>query len=745
LKLTPRFALAFIAYAALLLASVAILAFKSGQESLRQSTVAELEATATRKESNLDRWIQGRQAAIIALAADPAVISEVGRLREAAPNSPEFQNAYELFLGTIRTRMDVSEFLEVHLLHPESGEVIVSTTPEEEGTSRANEAYFLGGQSDPFVENPSYSPDLRRSMMAASAPLVGPDGVLLGVLAADLDLEALNDVIGRPTNLHQTDDAYLVSSTSFLITRPRFPGDVEAYQNGVVSEPITRCLRQESGVLEAPDFRNIDAFVVYRWLPERQACLVVKIDQAEAYAPIRSFGGTIAAIGVVGLMIAAALAIVLARSMTRPILALQEGVARFRRGELDSRLDKSAPDELGELAGEFNKMADALVEQQTHLRRQAEQFFNLSPDLLCTLDIDYHLLELNPAWEQVLGYRRAELKRKTLTDVVHPDDVVMTRAALRRIVNEGSGRFEHRCLHRDGQYRWLAWVVAASSQEQLLYGAARDITERRQAEEKLRQQTEELERTNRELEEIAYVASHDLQEPLRLVSNHVQFLARRYQGRLDEDADEFIGVAVEGTNRMKSLLADLLAYTGISTGPMDYGSVEMEEVFAQVFENMQAEIESSRAIITHDTLPTVLGNTAQLMLLLQNLLDNAIKFCSKDPPRVHVGVSQVTERWLFFVRDNGIGIDPRYTERVFAIFQRLHSRDDYPGTGTGLAISRKIVERHGGRIWVDSEPGKGATFYFTLQPVEGMPEMSLPEPAATRSRRTVVDRATDLI
>jgi light-regulated signal transduction histidine kinase (bacteriophytochrome) len=289
-------------------------------------------------------------------------------------------------------------------------------------------------------------------------------------------------------------------------------------------------------------------------------------------------------------------------------------------------------------------------------------------------------------------------------------------------------------------------VVVASPQDTLLYAAARDVTERQLAEEQLRQKTEELERSNRDLEEFAHVASHDLQEPLRLVSTHVQLLARRYQGRLDPDADEFIGFALEGAARMKSLLSDLLAYTTISTGTLEFGLVEMEEVFTQVMQNKQSAIKASGAVVTHDPLPGILGDSAQMMLLVQNILENAIKFRGKDVPRIHMGVSQITERWLFFVRDNGIGIDPRYTEKVFVIFQRLHSRDDYPGTGVGLAISRKIVERHGGRIWVDSEPGKGSTFYFTLQPAERMqPELLQPEPITRRPRETVVDRAKDLI
>ncbi len=262
----------------------------------------------------------------------------------------------------------------------------------------------------------------------------------------------------------------------------------------------------------------------------------------------------------------------------------------------------------------------------------------------------------------------------------------------------------------------------------------------------MRQQTEELERSNRELEEFAYVAAHDLQEPLRMVSNHIQLLARRYRGRLDQDADEFIDFAMEGANRLRSLISDLLAYSKVGASGKTFASVELEGVFEQVMTNLRRAIEEGRVTISHDPLPMVLGDGEQMTQLLQNLIDNSIKFHGKEPPRVHVGARQLSEKWLVFVRDNGIGIAPQYTEKVFVIFQRLHSRDDYPGTGIGLAICRKIIERHGGHIWVDSEPGKGATFYFTLQPVEGWHVETLqPEIEVQRSKDTIADRASDLI
>jgi PAS domain S-box-containing protein len=583
-------------------------------------------------------------------------------------------------------------------------------------------------------------------MMMASTPIRGADGGLTAVLTARLDEQSLSAVISRRTNVHETDDAYLVNTSNLFVTQPRFITDPLILRQEVHTESVNRCLQQESGVLETVDYRDVPAFVVYRWIPDRQVCLLMKIDQAEAYAPIRAFGGRIALISVIGLLAATAVAVALARTMTRPILALQNGVSHFAKGELDRRLDESTRDELGELAGEFNRMADALVEQQTHLRRRAEEFFNLTLDLLCTVDPSGRLLDVNPAWEQVLDYRVDELRGQQLTNLIHPDDLEEIAYATQRVMSKKTERFECRCRHKNGEYRWFAWVVVLSPHDQLLYAAARDISERRAVEEKLRQQTEELERSNRDLEQFAYIASHDLQEPLRLVTSNVQLLARRYQGKLGRDAEEFIGFAVEAANRMRGLIGDLLVYSKVGATGKEFAPVALEGIFERAMDSLKPMLEETGAVVTHDLLPRVLGNDVQMAQLFQSLIENAIKFHGMEAPRVHVGVRHLGERLLFFVQDNGIGIDPQYTERVFVLFQRLHSQEQYPGRGVGLAISRKIIERHGGRIWVDSELGRGATFYFTLEPAEHWTPAAVPSEVVTpRTKDTVVDRATDLI
>jgi len=253
---------------------------------------------------------------------------------------------------------------------------------------------------------------------------------------------------------------------------------------------------------------------------------------------------------------------------------------------------------------------------------------------------------------------------------------------------------------------WVSWELGREKN---------DLVEARQ---KLEESVSELGRSNADLQQFAYVASHDLQEPLRMVSSYTQLIARRYKGKLDADADEFIAFAVDGANRMQRLILDLLAYSRVNTAGRQFEPTAMETVLKAALNNLTNAVKESQAVITHDPLPAVMGDDKQLAQLFQNLLSNAVKFGGAQPPRIHISAKQTDGEWLFSVRDHGIGLDPQYADRIFVIFQRLHTREEYPGTGIGLAICKKIVERHGGRIWVESELGKGATFYFTMRDEE---------------------------
>jgi PAS domain S-box-containing protein len=242
----------------------------------------------------------------------------------------------------------------------------------------------------------------------------------------------------------------------------------------------------------------------------------------------------------------------------------------------------------------------------------------------------------------------------------------------------------------------------------------RELTEREHAEEKLKESLEEIERSNRDLEQFAYAASHDLQEPLRMVASYTQLLEKRYKDHLDDDAKDFIKYASEGATRMQKLIEGLLSYSRIQTRGNPFQPTECNSVVKQAISNLQVRIGEIHAIVESDDLPTVKADEIQLVRLFQNLVSNALKFQRNEIPRIQISASRQGNKWMFSVSDNGIGIDSNNKERIFVIFQRLHGEEEYPGTGMGLAICKRIVERHSGQIWVDSDPGQGSIFYFTI-------------------------------
>jgi len=245
-----------------------------------------------------------------------------------------------------------------------------------------------------------------------------------------------------------------------------------------------------------------------------------------------------------------------------------------------------------------------------------------------------------------------------------------------------------------------------------------EIVGRKKAEKEIIRYSDELKRSNYELQQFAYVASHDLQEPLRMISSYLQLIERRYKSKLDQDADEFIEYAVDGAKRLQNMINGLLEYSRVETSGKSFEPVDCEKVFGDTLANLKVAIEESNAVVTHDPLPTVMADRSQILQLFQNLIGNAIKFRSQEAPRIYVSSGRKGDDYTFSVKDNGIGIEEQYKDRIFDLFQRLHSRG-YSGTGIGLSICKRIVERHGGKIWLESTVDKGSTFYFRIPFKEG--------------------------
>lgn len=374
----------------------------------------------------------------------------------------------------------------------------------------------------------------------------------------------------------------------------------------------------------------------------------------------------------------------------------------------------------------------ALTEKTRRASDVAEQSLVLLETLLASApvgiavyDTRLRCIRSNATLASMTGTPNAVLAQRAIADIM-PGGAPELETMCRRVIESGApgSTLELEMRGSAGRARyWLASVYPVRVKGEQPVGVGiivQDITGRREAEERrlseelLRRQADGLKRSNEELERFAYVASHDLQEPLRMVASYTQLLAKRYRGKLDADADDFIGYVVGGARRMQTLLQDLLTYSRVGTAAKPFEPIAFGDVVERSIANLRLIVQESGAVISKGPLPTVVADPTQMIQLFQNLLENSIKFRNKEPPKIDVSAVERAAEWIFTVKDNGIGIEPRHFERIFIIFQRLHRDDERPGTGIGLAICKKIVERHGGRIWVESVPGMESTFHFSI-------------------------------
>ncbi len=379
------------------------------------------------------------------------------------------------------------------------------------------------------------------------------------------------------------------------------------------------------------------------------------------------------------------------------------------------------------------------ITDQRHARealRKSERELQLTLDAttegIWKWDFETNELYFSPRYYTMLGYEPNEFPAnfESWQSLLHPDDVDAAIAVSATYLQTKPDTYtnQFRMRTKQGTYRWIhtdARVVERDAQGKAIrmIGNHRDITERKNAEDELRRSAAALQRSNAELQQFAYTVSHDLKEPLRMVKEYLKLLKQNYQGQLDADADDFIHFAVDGAVRMERLIEDLLEYARVDRREQPLILVNCEDVLHQTLDILKLTIVETEAQITHDPLPTVKGDATQLVQVFQNLISNALKFQprtngvggqEKRPPTVHITAREKASNWVFAVQDNGIGIEDAYLTQIFGVFQRLHTRAEYDGTGIGLATCKKIVERHGGEIWVESDVGEGSTFYFTL-------------------------------
>ena len=427
-------------------------------------------------------------------------------------------------------------------------------------------------------------------------------------------------------------------------------------------------------------------------------------------------------IAVFVILFSSIIALFISHSLTNPIAKLIKSAEIIGKGDLEHKIAIESNDEIGRLASAFNEMLEGRKQIEEALTSSEEEIratFQSTGDAMRVISENYDIVRVNNEMGRLSGITDQELIGMKCYEQLGGEICRTDGCTLHRIL-AGEEHVQLETL-KETKYGKKVPVEVTAAPLKIkgktigMVESYRDITERRKAENGLIQKTLELERSNKELEQFAYVASHDLQEPLRKIVSFTELINERYKGKFDSDADTYMMYTVDGATRMQGLINDLLNYSRVGKGEVILENKNIEDILHEALDNLNRTIKESFAKITYDSLPVLKVNSVQIRQLFQNLISNAIKFSRKEgKPYVHVSAKKKEGWWTFVVHDNGIGIEPQYAERIFQIFQRLHTRSEYSGSGIGLAICKKIVEIYGGKIWMESKKGKGSTFYFTL-------------------------------
>ena len=665
--------------------------FENQKNHIKKEKQNELMAIADLKVDQIVNWRNERLADLSSVLDNPLIISQLQRwLRD-----PKANRQREEILTWLKSLHDRSRYDRVIIVNSEQS--IQLLMPEGQD--------FLGPNDKRLIDESMKSgrtifSDLYRSKLANAtrlslvAPIASPGqnkGMSAGAFLMRIDpyafLYPLIQSWPTPSRTAETTLVRREGNEVIFLNELRHRKDTAlALRYPIEKEDLVAAMaaRGVEGVVEGIDYRGVMVLAAIKPVPESAWIVIAKVDAEEVYAPINELFWIVLIIGGV------------------VIVAAGTGVGLVWRNQQAQGYRKQYEAELEKLA---------LIRHFEYLTRYAN-------DIIVMTDRYGMIKEANEKAVASYGYSRDELLQTNMADLQFQDTLEDYELQMKRLEGIMDNGLVFETVHRrkDG----TIFPAEVSAREIKIEGTdffqsiIRDISERKQAEAKLSQAVEELTRSNEELEKFAYVASHDLQEPLRMVSSFVQLLEKRYKGKLDQDADDFINFAVDGANRMQILITDLLAYSRVGRRGKEFKQISCEAVLDRALSNLQAVVEQSGAVVTRDPLPEVMGDSSQLTQLFQNLIGNAVKFCKDRTPSIHISAEQKKKEWVFSIRDNGIGIAPEYFDRIFSIFQRLHGRQEYQGTGIGLAICRKVVERHGGRIWVESEPGSGSTFYFTI-------------------------------
>jgi PAS domain S-box-containing protein len=757
MKLATRLTILFLLTAILPTAIVGYVSYDIGKRAILQQTTDHLVSTNILKSRELERWIENSKSSIEELAQRPLVVqyaSVMAASHEMQDSS--YREAHKNIIENhLKLRLHYGIFLELFVMCSSQGHISASTNVKQDGKHRNTRRYFIEGKTRTYVESSYYSPSLEQPAMTVSTPVKDAKGNTVAVLAGRLNLGELSEIMVWQSGKSETLDTYLVNSFNFFVSEPRFGKDY-ILKKAIRTEGINAGLSGKDGIGFYNDYRGVSVIGAYKWLPEFKMCLITEIDQSEAFAPVVRLAW-IAVGSVIAICIAAVfLGFFFALTISRPLNLLAEGAEMIGGGNLEYRININRNDELGDLARATNEMAAKLKETHTSVknlekeiaeRRQAEESARL-------LEHRYRILfdeapamyvitrskegspiieDCNALFLSVLGYTYEEVMEHPLADFYTPESraELLERGGYRRALSGSFGKAERQLVTRDGQIiKTLLSAMPESDANGRVIGTRAmfvDITERKRAEEEIRmlnteldlrvqERTAQLETANKELEAFSYSVSHDLRSPLQHLTGYTQLLEKRAAGLLDEKNKHYLKIIVDSAIRMGRLIDDLLAFSRMGRAEMLKRKTDLDNLVKEVLREYQEDTRGRNIDWKVGTLPEVYGDSSMLRQVFVNLISNAFKFTRKcDKAEIEIGsVCSESGEMCIFVKDNGAGFDMKYVDKLFGIFQRLHRTDEFEGTGIGLANVRRIIHRHGGRVWAEGKVGEGATFFFTL-------------------------------
>lgn len=757
MKIKEKLIIAFLAIVTIPMILIEVSSFTSTKRLLEQEAILHLNLLAMGKESAVMEYIASKKGRAVDFAKDIFIRKETEHINSIEDSEAKKRSAKNLntYLKMNRKQLD-QEIIEVHVYDIE-GNIIASSDEADIGkTEDKEQPFFIMGKKATYMQEviEHEHEGATYKAFAVASPLKSfDDKRVIGVLINEYRMDGITGILSGERHckiLADEKEKDIDTGTKVYIVNKHKKvifwfgsDDAELIGKDVDTEPVKKCLN---------DSEELDG----KWLgyngktvwgssmcleieKDNKWVLIAAMHEDKALEHIIRHKNLILVLGMATLLIVTLVAFSIANTISRPIKALHEGTEIIGSGDLDHKVGTDSKDEIGQLSRAFDEMTGNLksvtatrdeLNKEISERKKAEETVIERNEFLYNVlkSLTFPFYVINAANYTIMLANSAALKGGSLKDqhcyeLTHHRSTPCSGSEHKCPLEEVKRTkkpviLEHIHFDENGDQRNVEVhgypILDSKGNVVQMIEYSQDITERKLTEVELRHALAEIERSNKELEHFAYIVSHDLQEPLRMISSYVQLIAKRYKGKLDSDADEFIHFTVDGATRMQGMINDMLAYSRVGTRGKDFQQTDLSDSFANALINLKTAIEESEALVTNDPLPTIMADGIQLVQLFQNLIANAIKFHDKERPRIHVSAEKKEDEWIFSVKDNGIGIPTEQVDRIFLLFQRLHSTNEYAGTGIGLAVCKKIVERHKGRIWVESELGKGSIFKFTI-------------------------------